>query len=163
MRRRGLALVLLLLVIILSLLCSCASTKVVAAKQTDSVRVQIVERLVVVRDTVEVEIPKIVERTTAMQDSSYLSNDYARSSAVIRPDGGLFHSLETIPQRIRSPTESKAVVRDSIVYREIEITNTVEVERQLTAWQQFRLNWFWVLLALFIIVGYINFRNLITL
>ncbi|MFR9506777.1 MAG: hypothetical protein SNI45_06905 [Rikenellaceae bacterium] len=161
MRRRGLALLLLLLVIALSLLCSCASTKVVAAKQTDSVRIQIVERLVVVRDTVEVEIPKIVERTTAMQDSSYLSNDYARSSAVIRPDGGLFHSLETIPQRIRSPTENKVGVRDSIVYREIEITNTVEVERQLTAWQQWRLNGFWVLLTIVLVIAYIKLSKII--
>lgn len=148
MRRRGLALVLLLLVIILSLLCSCASTKVVAAKQTDSLRVQIVERLVVVRDTVEVEIPKIVEKALVMQDTSYLSNQYARSEARIQPDGGLFHSLETIPQTITKEVEVAATVRDSIVYRDREIITTLEVPRELTAWQRFRLSGFWVLLLI---------------
>ncbi len=144
----------LIIAIILMLLMSCGSQKLVGSDVRDSVRIEIVERKVEVRDTVEVEIPKIVEVAKICQDSSRLANKYAVSLAQVLPSGELYHSLETIPQVIEKPVEVEATVRDSIVYRDRELREVVKVPRELTKWQRFQMSGFWVLAIILIAIIY---------
>lgn len=85
---------------------------------------------------------RIVTRDTI----SELRNSWAISRALVS-GGYLHHSLETIPQNRPVTVQIEAVVRDSIVVRRVEVDRAVEVPRELTRWQTFRLNGFWVLLA----------------
>ncbi len=127
-------------------LCGCGTTGGVISKNNDSTRVEIVERRVVVRDTITVLIPKEVERVKVLQDSSFLINSYSSSQAIISPDGTLFHSLETLEQELTWPISSDVTVRDSVVYRERVVTQIVERERELSGWQQFQISGFYLLL-----------------
>ncbi|MFR9539170.1 MAG: hypothetical protein SNI49_03330 [Rikenellaceae bacterium] len=154
------SLILLFILMILSLIFTCcASTKVVATSQVDSVRVEIRERIVEVPITAEIEIPEISERQVVNQDSSSLANDYAKSEAKILPDGSLYHSLETIPQKIGVPMIAKIPLRDTMIFRQNIGKQLVEVPRELTAWQKFRLDGFWVLLIL--IAGFVGVKLLL--
>lgn len=120
-------------------------------ERNDSLRIEYRERIVLVPDTVFVEIPaQTAERMTG-DSLSHLENDYAESNARINPDGSLFHDLKTKPQAKPVPIRKEIHQRDSIErgYRAITKTSveTVEVEKPLTAWQKFRLDGFWALLA----------------
>ncbi len=107
------------------------------------------ERIEFVRDTVWRDFPLIVERVTVRADSSRLENRYATSDARINLDGSLSHSLATKPQREPIPIDRPVEDRDSIVYRDrkVDVEKIVEVERDLSWWQQTQIGGFWVLLA----------------
>ena len=53
--------------------------------------------------------------------------------------GVLHHSLETKPVSVPVKIETKEVVRDSIIFRDRIETQTVEVEKKLTAWQRTKM------------------------
>lgn len=110
------------------------------------VRDSIVLRDRIVRDTVRLEVPKVVERIVTRDTASHLSNDWAQSDAIVS-EGLLHHSLETRPRIILLPVE--VPVHDTlIVQKQAEIrTETVEVEKSLSWWQRFRIGAFWWLLA----------------
>ncbi len=131
--------VLIILAIWLCSLCSCCPTKLLTSAQRDSVRVEIVERFVEISDTVEIEIPiEVVKSIVPSDSSSYLVNSLAESEAKVK-DGVLFHSLKTLPQTLSKPIVVEGKVRDSIVYREVVKKNFVEVPRELTWRQKFRM------------------------
>ncbi len=130
------------------MLTSCATTHIAATSDRDSVKIEVVERVVEIHDTVTIEIPKIEERRVVKEDSSFLQNQYARSQAIIHKDGTLEHYLESIHQELRKPITLTAPTRDSIIYHRRDVVNTVEVERELTRWQVLQINGFWILLAL---------------
>ena len=67
------------------------------------------------KDTVFLEVPKIVEKVVTKDTTSVLENNYAKSEVSIS-DGLLAHSLETKP--VKQP---------------------VEVEKPLTEWQSFKM------------------------
>lgn len=133
------------------LLSSCAARRIVGTTSQDSVRVEVVERVEYVTDTIEVAIP--YEREAVTRDtSSHLANAYAMSDAAILPDGRLFHSLETIPQ-LRPLSFKKPILRrDSIVFRNFYREEVVEVERDLTWWQETQIRAFWAMLSIFCII-----------
>ncbi|MFI3281023.1 MAG: hypothetical protein R3Y44_03505 [Rikenellaceae bacterium] len=137
------------LLVLLFIGAGCSPCKMLSTSQRDSVRVEIVERRVIVRDTVKIEIPKVEQQVVTREELSLLTNDYAASRAAIQPDGSLYHSLETIPQQLQAPLESAVEVRDSIIYKERLVTQIVEVERKLSDWQRMQIFGFWVL-ALFV-------------
>lgn len=89
-------------------------------------------------DTVYLEIPMIVERVETMDTTSFLENDYARSEAVVS-DGMLAHSLETKPVQKPVEVQTKIVYRDSIVFQDRVVTETVEVPAELSGWQKFKM------------------------
>ena len=89
-------------------------------------------------DTVLLEIPKIVEKVVTKDTVSVLENDYAKSQAVIS-DGLLAHSLETKPVQKPVEVQTKIVYRDSIIVKDNVIVQTVEVEKELTGWQTFKM------------------------
>ena len=89
-------------------------------------------------DTVLLEIPKIVEKVVTKDTVSALENDYAKSQAVIS-DGLLTHSLETKPVQKPVEVQTKIVYRDSVIVKDNVIVQTVEVEKELTGWQTFKM------------------------
>ena len=125
------------IIILLSALCvACSSLKQV----TPSEKIQTETRIETVfeTDTVFLEVPKIVERIVTKDTVSVLENDFARSAAEVS-DGLLSHSLETKPVKQPVEIQTKIVYRDSIVFKDVVITETVEVEKELTGWQTFKM------------------------
>lgn len=99
----------------------------------DSVMVEYRERIV--RDTVEYELPVIVEKHVTDDTLSVIENDYAKTTAVVR-NGYLSHDLQTKPAVIRIPVE--VPVHDTlIIEKAAEIrTQTVETIKPLTFTQR---------------------------
>ena len=135
-----------------ALLPGCCPCQHLATSSLDSVRVVVRERIVHLRDTVTVEVPVESVRQTVRDTMSLLETSYAFSEARINPDGSLTHSLENKDGEHPVEVDAKIVYRDSIVWRDRTNWEIVEVERELTAWQQFRLWAFWILLAALLIV-----------
>lgn len=125
--------------------CPCRKASVPTVR--DSVRVETQIRTEYVRDTVLVEVPAEEKAQTVRDTTSHLETTFAESDAAITPDGALYHTLRNKPQQHPAEVETKVVYRDSIIYRDRIKTERVEVERDLTWWQQTRLRGFWILLA----------------
>ena len=117
---------------------SCGAARHVSPTVTDSTRVEVHTVTETVHDTAYIELPVIVERIITRDTTSTLENDYARSEASVQ-NGFLHHSLETKPVKHPVQIETKIVYKDSLIYRDRVETKTVEVERQLTKWQSFKM------------------------
>ena len=125
------------ILVLFSLLCvACGSVKQVTP--TERVVTETRIETVYKTDTVLLEIPKIVEKVVTKDTVSALENDYAKSQAVIS-DGLLTHSLETKPVQKPVEVQTKIVYRDSIIVKDNVIVQTVEVEKELTGWQTFKM------------------------
>lgn len=109
-----------------------------------------------VHDTATVEIPVEVERIVTRDTISHLENSFAKSDAVVS-QGLLSHSLESKPQIIKVPVKVK--VTDTL-WRESEKTAEIQyVEKQMTKFQQFRLDAFWWMSALIAGLSVWTFRK----
>ena len=125
------------ILVLFSLLCvACGSIKQVTP--TERVVTETRIETVYKTDTVLLEIPKIVEKVVTKDTVSVLENDYAKSQAVIS-DGLLAHSLETKPVQKPVEVQTKIVYRDSVIVKDNVIIQTVEVEKELTGWQTFKM------------------------
>ena len=125
------------ILVLFSLLCvACGSVKQVTP--TERVVTETRIETVYQTDTVLLEIPKIVEKVVTKDTVSVLENDYAKSQAVIS-DGLLAHSLETKPVQKPVEVQTKIVYRDSVIVKDNVIIQTVEVEKELTGWQTFKM------------------------
>jgi hypothetical protein len=129
------------------LLTACCQPKVLGDYKQDSIRVEVVENIVYVHDTLYHEVPLIKEVQSVRDTISHLTNTYAESWASVRSDGTLSHTLLTRPQRIPITYKKTEKHRDSIVYRTIQKQIMVEVERNLSWWEQTQIKGFWALLA----------------
>lgn len=131
------------------LLTSCGAGKhlPVQTEQRDSVRIEVRKETRYIKDTVFLTVPAQSAENTTRDTSSHLETDYAESDARITPDGTLYHSLLNKPQEKPIPVDVPVTQKDSIVYRDKLIYETVEVERDLTAWQKWQLRSFWILLS----------------
>ena len=105
---------------------------------TDSTKVEVRTETVTVHDTAYVELPVIIEKVATLDTTSTLENKFARSEASVSA-GILSHTLETKPVQLPVQVETKIVYKDSLVYRDRVQTQTVEVEKKLTAWQQAKM------------------------
>ena len=105
---------------------------------TDSTKVEVRTETVIEKDTVFVELPRVVERVAVQDTTSHLENEFALSDAHIS-GGVLKHSLETKPVKMPAVVDKQIVYRDSIVFRDRVQTQTVEVDKKLTGWQQAKL------------------------
>ena len=125
------------ILVLFSLLCvACGSLQQVTP--TERVVTETRIETVYQTDTVLLEIPKIVEKVVTKDTVSVLENDYAKSQAVVT-DGLLAHSLETKPVQKPVEVQTKIVYRDSIIVKDNVIVQTVEVEKELTGWQTFKM------------------------
>ena len=101
-------------------------------------------------DTVFLEVPKIVEKIVTADTVSVLENEYAKSEASVS-DGLLAHSLETKPIQQPVEVQTKIVYRDSVIFKDVVVYETEEVEKELTGWQNFKMKmggWFLGILSL---------------
>lgn len=149
-----------LFIIILAAMTACCPCRHLTTSTRDSVRVETVVRTERIPDTVFVDVPAERERQTVRDTTSHLETSFAISDARINPDGALFHSLENKPQKRPVSTEKEVIYRDSIIYLNRTNTETIEVERKLTWWQQTKMRGFWVLLAVVVIICRKNILSL---
>ena len=89
-------------------------------------------------DTVYLEVPKIVEKVVTKDTVSVLENEFAKSAASVS-DGLLAHSLETKPFQKPVEVQTKTVYRDSVIFKDVVVYETVEVEKELSRWQTFKM------------------------
>lgn len=134
---------------------SCAAPRQLAEKST--ARVEVRTETVTLTDTVFVELPVISQSVLTLDTLSVLENKYAKSAAKVS-GRVLAHTLETKPVREPVTIEKQVVYRDSLVYQDRVVTETVEVERQLTGWQKFLMSTGRVgIIILLLVVIYIIF------
>ena len=145
------------------LLSACGVARPVLESDNTKVEVKtVVERVV---DTAYLELPVIVEKVATLDTASVLENKYAKSAALVS-GGVLTHSLETKPVREPVRVETKIVNRDSIVFRDRIQTQTVEVEKKLSGWQQAKLRvggfcfFLVILIGLYLILSFIYNLNI---
>lgn len=136
-------------VVVVLLLISCGPGKhlPVQTENRDSTRVEVREKTVYIRDTVLMEIPAQSAENTTRDTSSHLETDYAESDARIDPAGTLHHSLKNKPHKQPVPVDVPQTQKDSIVWRDRLVKETVKVPRDLTAWQKWQMRSFWILLS----------------
>ena len=123
---------------LLLLLGAFACSTVRQLPSTDSTKVEVRTDTVTVHDTAYVELPVIIEKVATLDTTSTLENKFARSEASVSA-GILSHTLETKPVQLPVQVETKIVYKDSLVYRDRVQTQTLEVEKKLTAWQQAKM------------------------
>ena len=92
----------------------------------------------IVRDTVEFELPVIIEKYITTDTLSVIENEYARSAAVVH-DGFLSHDLQLKPKVFRIPVAVE--VRDTLIREKMgeTVIKVQEVEKKLTKWQSMQM------------------------
>lgn len=122
------------------MVCSCGPAKIVTEFQRDSVMV-FVRDSVLIRDTIVMaDIP--AESGTNIgpdSDTSFLQTSLAESKAYIE-NGRLHHTLRNrsemlLPVKVQYVDRVHSEKKDSIGWR--QIVETVEVEKELSRWQNF--------------------------
>lgn len=139
---------------------SCGSVNKIV--RSDNTRVEVRTETVLLKDTVYVELPVIVEKVQTLDTVSMLENRFAKSEAAVS-GGVLSHSLETKPVKEPVTVEKQIVYRDSLVYVDRVLTETVEVEKKLSRWARFKMKTggiALIMIALAIIYFMFNFFNL---
>ena len=123
--------------VLFSALCvACATTRQAAPSEKTITETRI--ETVYETDTVYLEVPKIVEKVVTKDTVSVLENEFAKSAASVS-DGLLAHSLETKPVQKPVEVQTKIVYRDSIIFKDVVSYETVEVEKELSGWQTFKM------------------------
>lgn len=134
-------------IFLVSLLCvACASAR--QATPLENTHVEVRTETVFQKDTVYLELPLLVEKVQTLDTMSVLENRYAKSEAIVA-DGVLVHSLATKPVKEPIEVETKVVYRDSLVYVDKIVKETVEVAKPLSGPNRFFLafgKWAFVIL-----------------
>ena len=131
--------------------------------ESDSTRVEVKTVVETIHDTAYVQLPVIVERVATLDTASLLENKFAKSAAFVS-GGVLTHSLETKPAKEPVAVEKQIVYRDSLIYRDRVVTETVEVEKKLSAWQSFKMKaGGFSIVILLIVILYTIFTNFLKL
>lgn len=132
------------------LLCvACCAVKQVTPSEHS--RVEVHTETIIQKDTVYLELPVIVEKVQTLDTLSVLENKYAKSEALIS-GGVLAHSLATKPVSEPVVVDKQTVYRDSLVFVDKVITNTVEVAKPISAGNYFFMQlgkW-----AFLVLIGY---------
>ena len=134
-------------IFLVSLLCvACASARQVTPLENTHVEVR--TETVFQKDTVYLELPLLVEKVQTLDTMSVLENRYVKSEAIVT-DGVLVHSLATKPVKEPVQVETKVVYRDSLVYVDKIVKESVEVVKPLSGPNRFFLavgKWAFVIL-----------------
>ena len=105
---------------------------------------------------VRTQIQTVYQRDTTYITNTRVDSTFKRDSVFVKEKGDTIYIYkEKIRERYR-------IVRDTLYRSKIDSVyidreKEVKVEKELTAWQRFRLNGFWILVA--IIVGYVAWKN----
>ena len=124
--------------LVLSLLSCVACGTLKQVTPTEAVRTDVRIETLIQMDTVYLEIPVIEKVVETLDTASVIENKYAKSAASVR-NGVLVHSLSTKPVNEPVIVDKQIVYRDSLVYVDRINTETIEVEKPLTGWQQVKL------------------------
>ena len=93
----------------------------------------------------------------------YSKNRHVHRATLVS-GGVLTHSLETKPSKAPVAVENQIVYRDSLIYRDRVVTETVEVEKKLSAWQSFKMKaGGFLIVILLIVMLYTIFTNFLKL
>lgn len=125
---------------------ACCPCRHLATGTTDSVRVEVRERIVKVRDSVEVYLPDERVDNITSDTTSRIETSAAVSTATVS-NGKLHHALRHKQQPIGVKVDMEFTVEDITKEHLTTIREIVEVPRELTWWQQTQMRGFWVLLA----------------
>lgn len=137
------------ILVLLSCLCvACSVSRQVTPKEESHVEIR--TETVFRTDTVIVERPQIIERIQTLDTLSVIDNPYARSEAVVSK-GILHHSLEAKAIKESVPVQIKTVYKDSLVYKDRVITETIEVAKPLSWWNSTMIRLGYVLLVLLLL------------
>ena len=146
--------------ILLYLALSCVACSVSRQVTSGETKVEVRTETKYEKDTVYFEIPVYVEKVQTLDTSSVLENKYSKSEASVS-GGVLTHNLATKPYRQPVEVEKQIVYRDSLIYVDKIITNTVEVEKQLTSWQKFLMSFGSLgFIALLLVIAYAIYKLL---
>mgnify|MGYP003413154342 FL=1 len=122
------------------MVCSCGPAKIVTEFQRDSVIVNVRDS-VFIRDTIVMADIPAESGANALQDTdtSYLATSLAESKAFVK-NGQLYHSLRNrsemlLPVKVQYVDRARTEQKESIGWR--QIVETVEVEKELSRWQNF--------------------------
>lgn len=122
------------------MVCSCGPAKIVTEFQRDSVIVNVRDS-VFIRDTIVMaDIPAESGANTLQDtDTSYLATSLAESKAFVK-NGQLHHTLRNrsemlLPVKVQYVDRARTEQKGSIGWR--QIVETVEVEKELSRWQNF--------------------------
>lgn len=154
--KRIIALITLLAVILLS---GCRTVKPadpsppVILTNTDSIRVEYIERVRIDTVSVEIAVPIESSRQVVRDSSSHVETSLAFSDAWINADGSLGHSIKNkdspIMAEIPVPVKDTQTNKSSESVKEVPVPYPVEkkiyIETPLSAWQKFRMRSFWFL------------------
>lgn len=144
--------------ILLYLALSCVACSVSRQVTSGETKVEVRTETKYEKDTVYFEIPVYVEKVQTLDTASVLENKYAVSAASVS-GGVLSHNLATKPVKQAVEVEKQIVYRDSLVYVDKIITNTVEVEKQLTSWQKFLMSFGSLgIIVLFLAIAYAIYK-----
>ena len=148
--------------LVLSLLSCVACGTLKQVTPTESVRTDVRVETVIQKDTIYLEIPVIEKVVETLDTASVIENKYAKSAASVR-NGVLVHSLSTKPVNEPVIIDKQIAYRDSLVFVDRINTETIEVEKPLTGWQQLKLALGGIaLVALFIWIVYTIIHFLFT-
>lgn len=160
------AIAIILILGLTSLLSTCSSTKkatqtqlpIVPIENNSDTRVVHIETI----DTVYIEIPAQSAERTTPDKYSHLETDYAESDARINADGTLTHTLKnktetSKPIPVKNSTDT--IYQDRYIEKPVEVQVPVKVERNLTWWEQTRLQTWWWLVATLVFTLAICFRK----
>lgn len=143
-----------LLLVLSVLVASCAAPKIAQDYQRDTV-ITIIRDTTIFRDSIVFVTVKAEDKTAILSDSdtSCLATNYAESQAYVA-DGQLFHTLRNksnalIPVNVTIPFTLHTEFKHSISDR--AKTEIVEVEKDLSWWQQTVLTIGYVCIALLLI------------
>ena len=144
--------------ILLYLALSCVACSVSRQVTSGETKVEVRTETKYEKDTVYFEIPVYVQKVQTLDTASVLENKYAVSAASVS-GGVLSHNLATKPVKQAVEVEKQIVYRDSLVYVDKIITNTVEVEKQLTSWQKFLMSFGSLgIIVLFLAIAYAIYK-----
>lgn len=128
------------IILLAIMVCSCGPAKIVTEFQRDSVIVNVRDS-VFIRDTIVMaDIPAESGANTLQDtDTSYLATSLAESKAFVK-NGQLYHSLRNksemlLPVKVQYADRARTEQKESIGWR--QIVETVEVEKELSRWQNF--------------------------
>lgn len=133
-----------IIAVVMMLCCSCRSKQEVVREVTV---IETHDSIHYVHDTLYFDVPVQTAQVVTHDSVSVLENDYAVSEVQLNKDGTLSHKLNTKPQSVPVPFEKPVETKTQTIYKDREVKIPVPVEKELSAWQKFRLQSFWVLVA----------------
>lgn len=144
----------------------------VIVTNSDSVRIEYIERVRIDTVTVEIPVPAESSRQVVKDSTSHMETSLAESDAWINPNGTLGHSIKNKDSPIKAdvpvPVKDTQTNKSSDKIKEVPVPYPVEkkvfIETPLSAWQKFRIHSFWFLaVALTVSLIYIFRKPLLRL